>query len=169
MSNVGVLASRPSGLKSNSYIGEPSLAVLSLSNSSWSMTSLWFDSSSSIRAQYVEVYITCPFDLSTLLVVEKLPLSLILIYCRPEIFNSPLALTVSFLKIACLHASFTAYENFYKLSKMHCPLIWFSTFKPSEVPENRDPTIKHISTYTLNPSLINIYVIDFFRVILFTY
>ena len=39
------------------------------------------------------------------------------------------------LKIACLHVSFTTYENFYKLSKMHCLLIWFSTFQPSEVSE----------------------------------
>ena len=80
-----------------------------------------------------------------------------------------LALPVSFLKIACLHVSFTAYENFYKLSKMHCLLIWFSTFLPSEVSENRDPTIKHISTYTLISSSINTYVIDLFLVILSTY
>ena len=79
------------------------------------------------------------------------------------------ALPVSFLKIACLHVSFTAHENFYKLSKMHCVLIWFSTFQPSEVSEHRDPTIKHISTYTLISSSINKYVIDLFLVILFTY
>ena len=60
-----------------------------------------------------------------------------------------LALFLSFLKIACLHVSFTAYENFYKLSKMHCLLVLFSTFSPSEVSDNRNPTIKHISTYTL--------------------
>ena len=64
----------------------------------------------------------------------------------PQLF---LALLLSFLKIACLHVSFTAYENFYRLYKMHCLLGWFSTFQPSEVSENRDPTIKHISTYTL--------------------
>ena len=38
-----------------------------------------------------------------------------------------LALLLSFLKIACLHVSFTAYEYFYKLSKMHCLFILFST------------------------------------------
>ena len=42
-------------------------------------------------------------------------------------------LFVSFLKIACLHVSFTAYENFYKPSKMHCLLVLFSSFFPSEV------------------------------------
>ena len=57
-------------------------------------------------------------------------------------------LQISFLKIACLHVSCTVYENYYKLSKMYCLLDWFSTFQPSEVSENRDPTIKHISTYT---------------------
>ena len=38
-----------------------------------------------------------------------------------------LALLISFLKLACLHVSFTAYEYFYKLSKMYCLLILFST------------------------------------------
>ena len=74
------------------------------------------------------------------------------------------ALLLSFLKIACLHVSFTAYENFYILSKMHCLLILFSTFSPSELPENRNSTIKHISTYTLFPS-ISTYVVDHFLVI----
>ena len=101
--------------------------------------------------------------------VEKLQFSFILISCCPEILNSSLALPVSFLKIDCLHVSFTAYENFYKLSKMNCNLIWFSTIQPSEVSENRDPTIKHISIHTLISSSINTYVIDLFLVILFTY
>ena len=74
-----------------------------------------------------------------------------------------LALLLSFLKIACLHVSFTAYENnFYKLSKMHCLLILFSTFFPSE---NGISTIKHISTYTLFHPSISTYVVDHFLVI----
>ena len=72
------------------------------------------------------------------------------------------------LKIASLHVSFTAYENFYKLSQTYCLFTWFSTFQPSEVSENRDPTMKHISTYTLISSSISTYVIDLFLVILFT-
>ena len=54
---------------------------------------------------------------------EKLQFSFILISCCTEIHNSLLALLISFLKIACLHVSFTAYEKFYKLSKMHCLLV----------------------------------------------
>ena len=44
-----------------------------------------------------------------------------------------LALSVAFLKIACLHVSFTAYENFYKLSKNALSSQLLSTFSPSEV------------------------------------
>ena len=36
-----------------------------------------------------------------------------------------LALLLFFLKIACLHVCFTAYEIFCKLSKMHCLLFCF--------------------------------------------
>ena len=100
--------------------------------------------------------------------VEKLQFSLFLISCCPEILNSSWVLWYLLLKIACLHVSFTAHENFYKLSKMHCLLIWVSTFQPSEVSENRDPTIKHISIYTLISSSISTYVMDLFLVILST-
>ena len=76
-----------------------------------------------------------------------------------------LAPLLFFIKIACLHVSFTAYENFYKLSKMHCLLIVFSTFFPSEVSESRNSTIKHIITYTLFHPSISTYVVDHFLVI----
>ena len=76
-----------------------------------------------------------------------------------------LTLFLSFLKIDCLHVSFTAYENFYILSKMHCLLVLVYTFYPSEVSEDRNPTIKHISTYTLVLSSISTYVVDRFLVI----
>ena len=99
--------------------------------------------------------------------VEKLQFSLFLISCYQGTLNSSWLSWYLILKIACLHVSFTAYENFYKLSKMYCLLIWFSTFQPSEVSENRDPTIKHISTYTLISSSISTYVIDLFLVIPF--
>ena len=100
--------------------------------------------------------------------VEKLQFSLFLISFHPEILNSSWLSWYLLLKIACLHVSFTVYKNFYKLSKMHCLLFWFSTYQPSEVSEYRDPTIKHISTYTLISSSISTYVIDLFLVILFT-
>ena len=100
--------------------------------------------------------------------VEKLQFSLFLISCYPEILNSSSLSWYLLLKTVCLHVSFTAYKNFYKLSKMHCLLVWVSPFQPSEVSENRDPTIKHISTYTLISSSISTYVMDLFLVILFT-
>ena len=100
--------------------------------------------------------------------VEKLQLSLFSIYCCQVILNSSWLSWYLVLKIACLHVSFTANENFYKLSKMNYLLVWFSTFQPSEVSENRDPTVKHISTYALISSSISTYVIDLFPVIHFT-
>ena len=69
-----------------------------------------------------------------------------------------LALFVAFLKIACLHVSFAAYENFYKLSKNALSSQLLSTFSPSEVSDIRNPTIKHISTYTLVHSFIITYM-----------
>ena len=68
----------------------------------------------------------------TFINVLKNSSSLLLLISSSQISLTLLALFVSFLKIACLHVSFTAYENFYKLSKMHCLLILFSTFFPSE-------------------------------------
>ena len=73
-----------------------------------------------------------------------------------------LTLLVSFLKIACLHVSFTASENFYKLSKMHCHLVLTLHFLILRMSEYRNPPIKHISTYTLVSSFINTYVTDLF-------
>ena len=55
--------------------------------------------------------------------VEKLQFSLFLIFCCPEILNFSWLSWYLLLKIACLHVSLTANENFYKLSKMHCHLI----------------------------------------------
>ena len=66
--------------------------------------------------------------------VEKLQFSFLLI-SSSQISLRLLALFVSFLKIACLHVSFTAYENFYKLSKNALSSHLLSTFSPSEVTE----------------------------------
>ena len=80
--------------------------------------------------------------------VEKVQFAFSMIFSlrRSQTF---LALFVAFLKIACLHVSFTAYENFYKLTKNALSSQLLSTFSPSEVSESRNATIKHISTYTL--------------------
>ena len=82
-----------------------------------------------------------------------------LISCCPEILNSTWLSWYLLLKIACLHVSFTAYENFYKLSKMHCLLIWFSTFQPSEVSEKqRSNNQTYIHLYT--DLIIHKYICD---------
>ena len=81
--------------------------------------------------------------------------------------SAPLTLLVSFLKISCLHVSFTAYENFYKLSKLHCLLVLTLHFPIFRMSECRNPTIKHIFTYTLISPFISTYVTDLFLVIFF--
>ena len=85
-----------------------------------------------------------------------------LISCSQGILNSSRLLLLSSPKIACLHVSFTAYGNFYKLSKMHCHLILTFLFLILRMSECRNPTIKHISTYTLVSSSITTYVTDLF-------
>ena len=66
----------------------------------------------------------------------------------------------TFLKTTCLHVSFTAYENFYKLTKKVLSSQMASTFSASEMSEIRNPTVKHISTYTLVHSSIITYMGD---------
>ena len=100
--------------------------------------------------------------------VEKLQFSLFLISCSQGILNASLLSWILLLKNACLHVSFTAYENFYKLSKMYCHLILTFHFPIFRMSECRNPTIKHIFTYTLISPFISTYVIDLFLVILFT-
>ena len=85
-----------------------------------------------------------------------------LISCSQGILNSARLLLLSSPKIACLHVSFTAYENFYKLSKMHCHLVLTFLFLILRMSECRNPTIKHISTYSLVSSSITTYVTDLF-------
>ena len=101
-------------------------------------------------------------------IVEKLHFSLFLISCSQGILNASLLSWILLLKNACLHVSFTAYENFYKLSKMHCLLVLTFHFPIFRMSECRNPTIKHIFTYTLISPYISTYVIDLFLVILFT-
>ena len=100
--------------------------------------------------------------------VEKLQFSLFLISCSQGILNASLLSWILLLKNACLHVSFTAYENFYKLSKMHCLLVLTFHFPIFRMSECGNPTIKHIFTYTLISPFISTYVIDLFLVILFT-
>ena len=96
--------------------------------------------------------------------VEKLQFSFYLDLLSPEIHNS-LGSFVVLPKDCLFTCIFHTYENFYKLSKMHCLLILFSTSSPSEVSENRNSAIKHISTYTLFHPSISTYVVDHFLVI----
>ena len=98
--------------------------------------------------------------------VEKLQFSLFLISCCQGILNASWLSWYLILKIACLHVSFTAYENSDKLSKMYCLLVLAFHFPIIRISEYRNPTIKHISTYTLI-SIIT-YVTDLFLVIHFT-
>ena len=95
-------------------------------------------------------------------IVENSSSRFYLISCSQGILNSSRLLMLSSPKIACLHVSFTAYENFYKLSKMHCHLVLIFLFLILRMSEYRNPTIKHISTYTLVSSSITTYVTDLF-------
>ena len=94
--------------------------------------------------------------------VEKLQFFLDLDLHSPEIYNTSWLSWCSVLKITCLHVSFTAYENFYKLSKMHCLLVLTFHFPIFRISEYRNPTVKHISTYTLVSSSISTHVTDLF-------
>ena len=96
------------------------------------------------------------------LFVENSSSRFYLISCSQGILNSSRLLLLSSPKIACLHVSFTAYEYFYKLSKMHCHLVLTFLFLILRMSECRNPTIKHISTYTLVSSSITTYVTDLF-------
>ena len=100
--------------------------------------------------------------------VEKLQFSLFLISCSQGILNASWLSWSLLLKISCLHVSFTAYENFYRLSKIYCHLVLTFHFPIFRMSECRNPTIKHIFTYTLISPFINTYVTDLFLVILFT-
>ena len=99
-----------------------------------------------------------------LVIVEKLQFSFNMISSHLR-SSTLLALPVAFLKIACLHESFTAYENFYRLSKNALSSELLSTFSPSEVSGIRNSTIKHISTYTLAHLSIITYMGDHFLLI----
>ena len=68
--------------------------------------------------------------------VEKLQFSFSLISSLQRSLTL-LALLVTFLKIGCLHVSFTAYENSYRLSENALSSHLLSTFFPSEVSENQ--------------------------------
>ena len=95
--------------------------------------------------------------------VEKTPVLFLSDLLSPEISYSHGSFS-DFLKIACLHVSFTAYENFYRLSKNALSSHLLSTFSPSEVSEIINSTIKHISTYTLVHSSISTHMGDHFLV-----
>ena len=78
--------------------------------------------------------------------VEKLHFSLFFISCFQGILNASCLSWYLILKIACLHVSFTAYENFYKLSKMYCLLILTFHFPTIRISENNNQTCIHLYT-----------------------
>ena len=70
------------------------------------------------------------------------------ISCSQVILKSSKLVLFFSPKIACLHVSFTAYENFYKLSNMNCLFVLIFHFPFFRISECRNPTIKHISNCT---------------------
>ena len=124
---------------------------------------LKFCPSAVVGGSFIKTSMTCSHT-----GVEKLQFSLFSISCFQGILNASLLSWILLLKNACLHVSFTAYENFYELSKMHCLLVLTFHFPIFRMSECRNPTIKHIFTYTLISPFISTYVIDLFLVILFT-
>ena len=89
-----------------------------------------------------------PLSFIAISLVENSSSLFISISCSQGILNSSRLSCFLLPKIACLHVSFTAYENFYKLSKMHCPFVLIFHFPFFRISECRNPTIKHISNYT---------------------
>ena len=96
--------------------------------------------------------------------VEKLQFSLFLISCSQGILSSSYSPGI-FPKDCLFTCIFHSYETFYKLSKMHCLLVLTFHFPIFRMSECRNPTIKHIFTYTLISPFISTYVTDLFLVI----
>ena len=90
--------------------------------------------------------------------VQKLQFTFLMMSCLQRSQNS-LGSFVAFLKIACLHVSFAAYESFYKQSKYALSSQLLSTFSPSEASEirNQKPNNQtYIDLYT--GSLLHNYI-----------
>ena len=87
-----------------------------------------------------------------LVIVEKLQFSFSMISSLLR-SSTLLDLPVAFLKIACLHESFTAYENFYRLSKNalsseSCfPLSLHQKYQKSETQQSNIYPLIHWLTY----------------------
>ena len=126
------------------WLGTPKSEINSLS--AWPLMD--FDSIRYEATKNCSVANTCAVEISNT--------RLLLISCSQGILSS------SSFSCACLHVSFTAYENFYKLSKMHCHLVLIFHFLILRMSEYKNPTIQHIFTYTLASSFITKYVIDLF-------
>ena len=62
----------------------------------------------------------------------------------------------TFLKTTCLHVSFTAYENFYKLTKMYCLLKWFPLplYQKCQKKKSNNQTYIHLYTGSLTHNYI---------------
>ena len=90
------------------------------------------------------------------IVVEKLQFSFSMISCLLRLLTL-LALPVAFLKIACLHVSFTPYENFTNYLKMHCLLGCFplSLIRSIRNQKLNNQTYIHLYTGSLIHNYIN--------------
>ena len=95
-------------------------------------------------------------------VVEKLQFSLFLISCSQGILNASLLSWILSPKESLFTCIFHSYENFYKLTKMHCLLVLTFHFPIIRKSECRNPTIQHIFTYTLISPFISTYEMDLF-------
>ena len=94
--------------------------------------------------------------------VENSNTRLLLISCSQGILGSSSFSCYLLLRLLVYMYLSQHYENFYKLSKMHCHLVLAFLFLMLRMSECRNPTIKHIFTYTLVSSFITTYVIDLF-------
>ena len=82
-------------------------------------------------------------------VLKKLQFSLFLISCCQGILNASWLSWYLVLKIACLHVSFTAYENFYKLSKnvlSSCLDLPLSNHQNIRIQKSNNQTCIHLYT-----------------------
>ena len=100
-------------------------------------------------------------------IVEKRQFSLFLISCSQVILNSSCSPGIFSKKLLVYMYLSQLMRTFTKLSKMYCHLVLTFHFPIFRMSECRNPTIKHIFTYTLISPFISTYVIDLFLVILF--
>ena len=126
------------------------------------MTQHTFPTKSQLDSLSVSPYLIQISTSFLLILVENSNTRLLLISCSQGILGSSSFSCCLLLRLLVYMYLSQHYENFYKLSKMHCHLVLTFLFLMLRMSECRNPTIKHIFTYTLVSSLITTYVIDLF-------